>query len=160
MKRSKLPLSLCLVKGAIGKKFVIKHYAYGIVKTKFPKSSNVLPTAAQYNCRSNFKAAVLFAKEILADANKLKCWQQRLKVKYRLFNALIKHYLITLKTLAGKAISPVKPKSKTTFVGLYFISPSHTIKPIFPINSYQNYAGSWPIIRLPKMDLPISFGSC
>src|SRR6187551_2538433 len=99
MNSVKLPLSLKIIQGAIGKKFVIKHYANGIVKSKFPDMSGIVATEAQSRCRSDFKKGVSFAKAILHDPALKREWQQKLKVKRRLFNAILKYYLQNLKNV-------------------------------------------------------------
>lgn len=97
MKTIKLPLSQQIIRGAIGKKFVIKQYAFGIVKTKFPDMKEIIATDAQRKCRNDFAKAVSFAKAILHEPLMKKEWQQKLKVKRRLFNAILKYYLQQLK---------------------------------------------------------------
>ena len=97
MKGSKLPLSMQWVSGAIGKKYVVKRYDYGIVQTKFPDMSNIKPTGAQSQCRNYFKEAVSLAKPICSDPKAKDEWMKKLKVKRRLFNALVSYFMQQLK---------------------------------------------------------------
>src|SRR5450432_3554945 len=76
MKHSKLPLELRMVRGAIGKEFVIKHYDYGIIKTKFPDMTKIVATSAQRKCRNLFAEAVKFANSIKRDPQLKKEWAQ------------------------------------------------------------------------------------
>ena len=97
MKREKLPLILTWVRGAVGKEFVIKHYSYGIVKTKFPDMTRIIASAGQRKCRNLFKEAVAYARTVIADPVKKKEWQKRIKVKYRVFNRVIREYMLAAK---------------------------------------------------------------
>jgi hypothetical protein len=102
MNGKKLPLSHQIIRGAIGKKFVIRHYAHGIVQSKFPDMKEIIATEAQRNCRNNFKIAVSFAKAILQDPSMKRKWEHKLKVKRRLFNAILKYYLHQYHAIPGK----------------------------------------------------------
>ncbi len=94
MKRDKLPFSLRIVQGAIGKRFVIKHYAYGIIKTKYPDMSRIVASTAQQKCRDVFKEAVAFAKAVLANDYLKTQWVKRLGKGKRIFNGIIKAYML------------------------------------------------------------------
>lgn len=83
-----------MIQGAIGKKFVIKHYKWGIIQTKYPNMSNIIASAKQRKCRDLFKDAVAFAKTVLADESLRQKWENRLRKKYRIFNAIIKEYIL------------------------------------------------------------------
>ena len=52
MKRKpcRLPWLLTFVRGAIGKEYVIKHYRYGIIKTKYPDMTNIVASPGQRSC--------------------------------------------------------------------------------------------------------------
>lgn len=106
MKGKKLPLSYQIIRGAIGKKFVIKQYAFGIVKTKFPDMKEIIATEAQRQCRNDFIKAVAFAKAILQEPSSKRQWQQKLKVKRRLFNAILKYYLQQPKNIDDASTQP------------------------------------------------------
>ena len=79
MKKIGLPLSYRLVQGAIGKRFVIKHYAYGIIQTKFPDMTHIIASTLQVDCRNLFKEAVKYAQSVIADPIKKAEWQKRIK---------------------------------------------------------------------------------
>jgi hypothetical protein len=93
MKKIKLPLSLRMVRGGIGKKFVIKHYAHGIVQTKFPDMSQIVPSEQQRACRSAFKNAVAAAKEIFDDPAQKAWWERKLQCRRRLFNGIVQYLM-------------------------------------------------------------------
>ncbi|MEO6404562.1 MAG: hypothetical protein ABIY51_13505 [Ferruginibacter sp.] len=94
MKRQKLKFSLRLIQGAIGKKFVIKHYKWGIIQTRYSDMSKIIASAEQRKCRDLFKEAVAFARTVLADDVLRERWEKRLRKKYRIFNAVIKEYML------------------------------------------------------------------
>ena len=97
MKREPIPLLLTWIRGAIGKEFVIKHYWYGVVKTKFPDMTKIIASAGQRKCRNLFKEAVAYAKTVIADPVKKKEWEKKVKIKYRVFNRVIKEYMLAAK---------------------------------------------------------------
>ncbi len=97
MPKENLPILLTFVKGAVGKQFVIKHYTYGIVKTKYPDMSKITATEAQRNCRNKFKEAMAYAKTIMADPVHKKQWERKAKRKSRAVNFIIKAYLAEAK---------------------------------------------------------------
>ena len=97
MKRKKIPLLLTMIRGAIGKEFVIKHYRYGVVKTKFPDMTKIIASAGQRKCRNLFKEAVAYTKTVIADPVKKKEWEKKVKIKYRVFNRVIKEYMLAAK---------------------------------------------------------------
>ena len=77
--RQELPFSLCLVWGAIGKEYVIKHYRYGVIKTRYPDMTRIVASKKQRGCRNLFREAVAFAKTIIADPVKKQEWQKKLQ---------------------------------------------------------------------------------
>ena len=95
--RKYLPFSLTFVQGAIGKEYVIKHYRYGAVKTKFPDMTRIIASAGQRKCRNLFKEAVAYAKTVIADPVKKAAWEKKVKIKYRVFNRVIKEYMLAAK---------------------------------------------------------------
>ena len=97
MKRKRLPLLLTWIRGAVGREFVIKHYDYGMVKTKFPDMSRIIASARQRKCRNLFKEAVAYAKTVIADPVKKNEWEKKVKIKYRVFNSVIKEYMLAAK---------------------------------------------------------------
>ena len=89
-----LPLILRMISGAIGKEFVIKHYCYGAIKTKYPDMTRIAASTEQRRCRNLFKEAVTYAQKIMADPVKKEEWLNKIKRKNRLFNQVIKYYMI------------------------------------------------------------------
>jgi glutamate synthase domain-containing protein 2 len=106
-----LPFYMRLVRGAVGKDFVIKHYRYGIIKTKYPDMSKIIASKAQRSCRDLFKEAVAFAKQVMKDPVQKKAWQQKIKHKHRVFNQVIKAYLQAIK----------KAKKQRVITGKYLL---------------------------------------
>ena len=102
MKKQKEPIRLLLtwIRGAVGKEFVIKHYRYGVVKTKFPDMTKIIASTQQRKCRNLFKEAVAHAKTIYADPLKKKEWHKRARKKHRVFNYIIKQYMLAAKEAA------------------------------------------------------------
>ncbi len=94
IKKPVLPFSLRLIRGAIGKKFVIKHYKYGIVKTKYPDMTKIIASIKQRKCRDGFKEAVAYAKQVISDDALKKAWQKKIKRRNGVFNSAIKFYML------------------------------------------------------------------
>ncbi len=93
MKKIKLPLSLRMLRGAIGKRFVIKHYAHGTVQTKFPDMTKIIPSGQQLACRLSFKTAVAEAKKIFDNAAERELWEEKLQSRRRLFNRIVQYLM-------------------------------------------------------------------
>lgn len=93
MKRSRpiLPLSLRMIQGAIGKQFVIKHYRYGVVKTKFPDMSAITVSAGQRNCRDIFAAASKMASAIYKDPDRRKTFATAHRSPRAIYNAIVQY---------------------------------------------------------------------
>src|SRR6476661_4192953 len=81
------------IRGAIGKRFVIKHYKWYIIKTKFPDMTNIVPSAKQVECRNRFREAVAYAKAEMAHPVAKSQWLKRTRKKWRVFNYIIKTYM-------------------------------------------------------------------
>jgi hypothetical protein len=90
------------VQGAIGKRFVIKHYRWMIIKTKFPDMTNIKPSARQVECRNRFREAVAYAKAEMAHPVAKSQWLKRTRKKWRVFNFIIKTYLRMQKEMREK----------------------------------------------------------
>src|SRR6476469_10256547 len=90
------------VQGAIGKRFVIKHYKWYIIKTKFPDMTNIKPSAKQVECRNRFREAVAYAKAEMAHPVAKSQWLKRTRKKWRVFNFIIKTYLRMQKEMREK----------------------------------------------------------
>ena len=99
-----LPFSLTLVRGAIGKEFVIKHYSYGAIRTKYPDMTRIIATAKQRKCRNLFKEAVEYAKQVIADPEAKAAWQKRLRRRNGVFNAAVKFYMLKEKREKERAL--------------------------------------------------------
>ncbi|MEO8772320.1 MAG: hypothetical protein ABI402_19635 [Ferruginibacter sp.] len=56
--KKELPFSLMLIRRAIGKEFMIKHYKDGAVKTKYPDMWDILATVHQRKCRNLFQLEI------------------------------------------------------------------------------------------------------
>ena len=95
MKRKKLPLSLLMIRGSIGKQFCIKHYRWGVIKTKFPDMSNIVASAEQCQCRNLFKEAVAYAKTVIADPVLKREWQKKIRRRNGVYNKAIKAYMLS-----------------------------------------------------------------
>ena len=102
MKKQKEPIRILLtwIRGAVGKEFVIKHYKYGVVKTKFPDMTKIIASAPQRKCRNLFKEAVAYAKIVYGDPVKRKVWAAKTRKKHRVINFIIKQYMLAAKEAA------------------------------------------------------------
>ena len=81
-----------MIRGAIGKRFVIKHYKYGVVKTKYPDMSRIIPSEAQKMRRRLFKRAVTYAQKVYANPVLKEEKRRMLRRPKRLFQALMKDW--------------------------------------------------------------------
>lgn len=89
-------LLLTLIRGAIGKKFVVKHYkGRKIVITKYPDMSGIIPSAKQRLRRELFREAVEYAKWIVEDEERKKAFRNTLprRKQKRVFQAAIQMYM-------------------------------------------------------------------
>ena len=102
--KKELPLSQKLIRGAIGKEFVIKHYKDGAVKTKYPDMSGIVASKHQRKCRNLFREAVAYAKEVIADANRKTSWQKKLRKPNGVYNTAIKEYMLREKKALQKEL--------------------------------------------------------
>ena len=82
------------ITGAIGKQFVIKHYSYGAIRTKYPDMSKVKATIKQRKCRTTFQDAVAYAKTVISDPVLKAQWQNKLRRHNGVYNAAIKEYML------------------------------------------------------------------
>ena len=99
-----LPFSLTLIRGAIGKEFVIKHYSYGAIRTRYPDMTRIIASAKQRKCRNLFKEAVEYAKQVIADPVEKAAWQKRLRKRNGVFNAAVKFYMLKEKREKERAL--------------------------------------------------------
>jgi hypothetical protein len=89
-------LLLSIIRGAIGKKFVVKHYkGRKIVITKFPDMSGIVASEKQRVRRDLFGEAVVYAKWIISDAERRKAFRKTLPRKKRgkVYHAAIQLYM-------------------------------------------------------------------
>jgi hypothetical protein len=78
MKKNQISFIEKHIQGAIGKRFVIKHYKGGkVVKTKFPDMTNIKPSLKQKACRQRFADATVYATAIMHDEAQRTEWEQR-----------------------------------------------------------------------------------
>ena len=93
-RKPRLPLLLQFIRGAVGKKFVIKHYRYGAIKTKYPDMTRIIASARQRKCRDVFKEAVAYAKQVIADPVAKAAWQKRLRRRNGVYNEAVKFSML------------------------------------------------------------------
>jgi hypothetical protein len=105
-----LPWSLKQIRGAIGKEYVIKHYSYGAIKTKYPDMTNIIASTHQRKQRNLFKESVEYTRSVMSDPIQKELWLKRVRKKHRLFNYLVAKGMAFAKTdpakrqLAGERI--------------------------------------------------------
>ncbi|HEY0752174.1 MAG TPA: hypothetical protein VGD26_13530 [Chitinophagaceae bacterium] len=92
MKKKRLPFIYRMIQGAIGKRFVIKHYSYGIIMTRYPNMKNIMPSEKQKLRRRLFRKAVQYAQSIYADPILREKKRRMLRRPKRLFQALMKEW--------------------------------------------------------------------
>ena len=98
-KRNKygVPEHLLNVQGGFKNHFVIKHYKYGVIKTKWPDMSRIISSTGQRKCRNLFKEAVAYAKTVIADPVKKAEWQKRIRRPNGVYNKAITQYMLQAK---------------------------------------------------------------
>jgi hypothetical protein len=89
--------SVIKISGAIGKQIVFKQYKDGQVVTKFPDMSRIIASAHQRKCRSLFKEAVAYAKDINNDPEKKKAYKGKTRKNQTVYNAAISEYMKRVK---------------------------------------------------------------
>jgi len=90
--KSYIPFSQRLVRGAIGKRCVIKHYKHGVVKTKYPDMSAIVASEKQRACRDSFTAFNAIVKAIYNDPIQRQQWKIKLGNPPHLYQAIFKTY--------------------------------------------------------------------
>ena len=83
-----------MIRGSIGKQFVIKHYGRRVIMTKFPDMSGIEASPDQRICRNLFKEAVAYAKTVIADPVRKKEWQKKLRRRNGVYNKAIKEFML------------------------------------------------------------------
>ncbi|MCU7548581.1 hypothetical protein OCK74_05605 [Chitinophagaceae bacterium LB-8] len=96
-------LLLGILRGSIGKCFVVKHYRANKKKkwkkrtivTRYPDMSGVVASEQQRECRNLFKEAVVYAQWILSDAERKEAFRKTLPRKKRkhVYQAAIRLYM-------------------------------------------------------------------
>jgi hypothetical protein len=125
----KIPFLYTLIRGAIGKEFVIKHYGKRIVMTKFPDMTNIVPSKKQKDRRMLFAEAVAYAKHINNDVELKRAYRVKIKKGGSVYRAAIKEYLrlhkeacSKLKTGKTNTLQVVKPVQRSK------VKPRNTVK--------------------------------
>lgn len=90
--KQRIPFLYTLIRGAIGKRFVIIHYSYGIIMTRYPNMKNIIPSEAQKQRRRMFRKAVKYAQSVYANSALKEEMRKILRRPKRLFQALMKHW--------------------------------------------------------------------
>jgi hypothetical protein len=96
MVMEQMPFYYRIIRGAIGRKFVVKHYKGGkIVKTRFPDMSGIVPTEKQKVRRDLFREAVVFAKWIIAEEERKLAFKNTLprKKRKKVYQAALQLYM-------------------------------------------------------------------
>jgi hypothetical protein len=91
-----MPFYYRIIRGAIGKQFVVKHYKGGrIVKTRFPDMSGIVPTEKQKVRRDLFREAVVWAKWVIADEERKLAFKNTLprKKRKKVYQAALQMYM-------------------------------------------------------------------
>lgn len=93
----KIPsLLLGLIRGAVGKSFVVKHYKGGrVVVAKYPDMSGIVPSVRQQERRALFREAVVYARWMVGDEERKKAFRKTLPRKRRkqVYQAAIQRYM-------------------------------------------------------------------
>ena len=95
----KIPFSFTLIKGAIGKQFVVKHYRKGPIVTKYPDMTSIIASKNQEACRQRFQEASAYAVFIIGDPAKREALELRIGKVTGLYNAAIKEYMLSERSI-------------------------------------------------------------
>ena len=91
MKIDKFQLSM--IRGAIAKSFVVKHYRGGkVVVTKYPDMKNIVASEKQKVSRRLFRKAVKYAQKVFSNPALKEEKRRVLRRPRRLFQALMKEW--------------------------------------------------------------------
>jgi hypothetical protein len=120
---------LSIIQGAIGKRFVVKHYkGRKIVITRFPDMSRIVASEQQRVRRDLFREAVVYAKWIIADKERKKAFRKSLprRKQRKVYQAAIQLYMSRQgdkqwlqKQLAVKATVRVVEREASNVKGVY-----------------------------------------
>jgi hypothetical protein len=92
----KIPFLYRMIRGAVGKQFVVKHYKGGkIVITKYPDMSGIVASGKQQVRRDLFREAVVYARWIVGDEERKRAFRKMLSWKKRkhVYQAAIRLYM-------------------------------------------------------------------
>jgi hypothetical protein len=92
----RMPFYYRMIRGAIGRKFVVKHYEGGrVVVTRFPDMSGIVATEKQRVRRDLFREAVVFGKWIIADEGRRLAFKNTLprKKRRKVYQAAMQIYI-------------------------------------------------------------------
>ena len=92
-----------MIQGAIGKRYVIKHYKWGIIQTKYPDMTKIKASPNQRTCRNLFREAVVYAQMVIADPVLKAAWQKKLRRSNGVYNEAIKVYMLKEKLAKERA---------------------------------------------------------
>ena len=146
MKKQKEPIRLLLtwIRGAVGKEFVIKHYKYGVVKTKFPDMTKIIASVQQRKCRDLFKEAVAYAKMVYADPVKKKEWHKKSRKKHRVFNYIIKEFMLEVKRSALNRQQATARIIRRCFHPLQKMESENCLEPAPRLQKFRKYLPKIP----------------
>jgi hypothetical protein len=77
--------------------------------------TRIVASRAQRSCRDLFKAAVEQAQQVMRDPERKATWLKKVRQRHRLFNQLIKHYMLAGKKAAKKREMEGKYLVRTCF---------------------------------------------
>ena len=140
-RKPELPLLLRQMKGAVGKEFVVKHYRYGAIRTKYPDMSNVVASAKLRKCRTVFQEAVAYAKSVIADKGRKAQWQRKLRRHNGVYNAAIKEYMLREKC------KKLRDRQRVNWLLWMAFRAS---KPVVAVRTYHNIGGN---VRLSRVEV-------
>jgi hypothetical protein len=121
-------LLLRIIRGAVGKSFVVKHYRGGrMVVTRYPDMSRIVASEQQRVRRDLFREAVVYARWVIGDEERKQAFRKTLPRKKRgkVYQAAIQLYMRMQgdkqwlrKQLAVKAVVQVQ-KTERIVAGIY-----------------------------------------
>jgi hypothetical protein len=116
-------LLLCMIRGAIGKSFVVKHYkGRRLVVTRFPDMCGIVATEKQGVRRDLFREAVVFGKWIIADDVRKLAFKNTLprKKRRKVYQAALQMYIREKgnKVWLRKVVSMLEVQGAEVFEGV------------------------------------------
>lgn len=92
------------ISGKLGNEFVIKNYSGKIVIARLPRKYKRRTTELTELYADRFKAAIKYAQAALPDAKLKGTYKKKLKPGERLYNYLIRQYMMEERRKAGQII--------------------------------------------------------